>query len=118
MIGWYGFWLVKGTEGSLHKQSCDFCQKNIVTYFHQGPWGGTPYQTSCIGESYLGGFLYTTIKDTTYFAELPFASEIDTNIVLPENTYSKDLIFIWKSEEIVIIHKRKKDDLCIPLKYK
>ncbi|MEY2703799.1 MAG: hypothetical protein RLY43_2438, partial [Bacteroidota bacterium] len=81
-------------------------------------WGGTPLETTGIGETYLGGLIYKTTIDTTYFAEYQYASDVDSNILIPTNVNPKDLVFVWKGQNLLLIFENSKETTCLPLKYR
>lgn len=115
---WFGYGLMIGTEGDLSVIQCEKCDKKIITYFHQGAWGGTPLETAGIGDTYLGGLLYKTSVDTTYFAEYYYVKEIDSTILLPKHLKPTDLVLVWQGQNVVLAFEDRKGPSCFPLKYK
>lgn len=118
IMWWFGYGLIIGIEGDLQIIKCKSCDKTMISYFHQGYWGGTPLETTGIGDTYLGGLLYKTTVDTTYFAEYPYAKELDSNIIVPKPTNPKDLVFVWKGQNLLLIFKDGEGATCLPLKYR
>ncbi|HRO75066.1 MAG TPA: hypothetical protein PLP27_02825 [Crocinitomicaceae bacterium] len=104
-------------EGDLKIIKCEWCNKKVISYFHQEYWGGTPLETTGIGETYLGGLIYKTTIDTTYFAELEYAKEVDSTIIIPKSVNPTDLVFVWKGQNLLLIFKGEKMK-CLPLQYR
>jgi len=105
-------------EGDLKVIECKECDKQVISYFHQGLWGGTPLETTGIGQTYVGGLIYKTERDTTYFAEYEFAEDAAAQIHLPEDVQPKDLVFVWKREKILLVYSNNEGGVCYPLVYK
>jgi len=103
VVWWFGYGLIIGIEDDIEVIECRQCNKTVISYFHQKLWGGTPLETTGIGETYLGGLVYKTDVDTTYFAEWQYADEVSNEYDLPKYINSKDLVFVWKSEKIILI---------------
>jgi hypothetical protein len=118
IMWWFGYGLFIGIEGDLQITKCKGCDKKVISYFHQGPWGGTPLETTGIGDIYLGGLLYKTTIDTTYFAEYQYVNEVDSNIIIPYRVNPKDLVFVWKGQNLLLISKNGDKPNCLPLKYR
>lgn len=118
IMWWIGYGLIIGIEGDLQITECKSCDKKVISYFHQGYWGGTPLETTGIGDTYLGGLIYKTTLDTTYFAEYQYASEVDSNIIIPNHINPKDLVFVWKGQNLLLIFKNGEEANCLPLKYR
>ena len=115
IVWWIGYGLIIGIESDIESVECRQCNKTVIRYFHQKPWGGTPLETTGIGETYLGGLVYKTEIDTTYFAEWQYAEEVSNEYELPKHINSKDLIFVWKGQKIVLIYRKNEETQCYPL---
>lgn len=118
VMWWVGYGLFIGIEGDLHITKCEYCNKKVISYFNQNYWGGAPFETTGIGETYLGGLIYKTTIDTTYFAEYQYAPEVENQIVLPNTINPKDLVFVWTGQNILLVFKDGGKAICLPLKYK
>ncbi len=110
--------LLFGHRGDVEVLKCKDCNESIIQYFHQNSWGGTPQMTAGIGELYLGGLLYKTSIDTTFFAEYQFLKDIDSLYNLPKHLDSMDLVFIWKGQNLVLTSKESSEFKCFVLKEK
>lgn len=115
VVWWFGYGLIIGIEDDIEVIECRQCNKTVISYFHQNLWGGTPLETTGIGETYLGGLVYKTDVDTTYFAEWQYADEVSNEYDLPKYINSKDLVFVWKSERIILVYKKNQGNQCYPL---
>jgi len=116
---WIGYGLIIGIEGDLRVHESKEMKLKTISYFHQKYWGGAPYETTGIGEIYLGGLIYKTNIDTTYFADYYFPNEVDSLIELPKNIHPKDLVLVWKGQNLMFIYShRSRTEKLYPLKYK
>lgn len=118
VMWWIGYGLIIGLEGDLQITECKSCNKKVIRYFHQSYWGGTPLETTGIGDTYLGGLLYKTLSDTTYYTEYQYASLVDSTIILPKYIKPKDLVFVWKGQNILMVFKKGEEAKCLPLRYR
>jgi hypothetical protein len=114
-IVWFFVSFTRGTETTVQTLSFPGHDQEVMGYFHQGSWGGTPYQTYYIGQSYFGGVLYTVDTDTTIGFEYQYAEEVEELIVLPTGIQGKDLVLVWKGQHMLIDAER---EVCYDLKYK
>lgn len=94
----------RGSESEIFVSNCKGCDKKVISYYHQGSWGGVPSITTGVGDTYFGGLLYKMIKDTTYDAEFFLEDSIQETYVLPEEVKFDDYLIAWESEDLLIVN--------------
>jgi len=111
----YFTWLFVGAVDPVKPETFAGTDQKVWREFHQGSWGGEPYETLGIGKSYFGGLMHredACLKVNLVGGTAPWA-EAD-NFVVPDSVDVSDCIF-WKQKCLLFDMKNK---VCYTLKAK
>lgn len=100
-------WLFVGAVDPVKPETFAGTDQKVWREFHQGSWGGEPYETIGIGKSYFGGWMHredACLKVNLVDGTAPWA-EAD-NFVVPDSVDVSDCVF-WKQKQLLFDMKNK-----------